>query len=103
MAEVNVERMYKVIRCQVVSEKSARLGELDNQYVFDVDRSATKSEVREAIEKLFSVRVLSVQILNRKGKAKRFGRINGRQSNKRRAFVRLHRDDEISFLEGVKQ
>lgn len=99
---MNEERMYEIIRFPIVSEKSTRLGEKSNQFVFEVARSATKPEIRKAVEKLFDVRVESVQVANIRGKRKRFGRAMGKQIDRRRAFVRLHSDDDINFTDSLE-
>ena len=99
---MNEERMYEIIRFPIVSEKSTRLGEKSNQFVFEVARSATKPEIRKAVEKLFDVRVVSVQVANIRGKRKRFGRTMGKQIDRRRAFVRLHSDDDINFTDSLE-
>ncbi len=93
--------MYNILISPIVSEKSTRIGELNNQFMFEVSRDATKTEVRKAVETIFDVRVTSVQIQNLQGKKKRFGRTMGKRSDRRRAFVRLHADDDISFHEGT--
>ena len=94
--------MYQVIRSPIVSEKSSMVAERHNQLVFEVARNATKTEVRKAVEKLFNVRVLSVQISNSKGKKKRFGMRFGTQSDRRKAFVRLHAEDDIDFTQSLE-
>ena len=94
---MNEERMYEIIRYPIVSEKSTRLADRNNQLMFEVDRTATKKEIREAIEKIYKVRVVSVQVLNRKGKVKRFRNTLGKQINRRKAYVRLHEGDDIDF------
>ncbi len=99
---MNKERMYQVIHQPVVSEKSSRLGENHNQLMFEVSRDATKKEVRKAVEEIFKVRVQAVQIMNLRGKKKRFGRSMGKRVDKRRAFVRLHAGEDVSFHEGLK-
>ena len=99
MVAMNEERLYEVIRHPVVSEKSTTVGEFHNQIVLEVDRNATKPEIKEVVEKLFKVRVLSIQVLNRKGKKKRFGQTMGKKSDRRRAYVRLHADDDIDFTQ----
>ena len=99
---MNKERLYEVIRAPIVSEKSNMLADRHNQMVFEVARNATKPEVREAVEKLFKVRVLSVQISNSKGKKKRFGRTIGQQQDRRKAFVTLHKEDDIDFTQSVE-
>lgn len=99
---MNSERLYEVIRSPIVSEKSSMLAERHNQLTFDIARDATKKEVREAIERLFEVRVLSVQVSNAKGKKKRFGQNFGYQSDRRKAFVRLHAEDDIDFSKSLE-
>ncbi len=94
---MNPERMYQIIRYPIISEKSTRVAERHNQMMFEVDRRATKSEIRAAIEKIYGVRVLSVQVVNRKGKMKRFRNALGKRLDQRKAFVRLHADDDIDF------
>lgn len=71
---MNQERLMKVLVGPIVSEKSTMIGEKHNQYSFVVVPDAKKSEVKAAVELLFKVQVSSVQILNLKGKQKRFGR-----------------------------
>ena len=98
---MNQERMCEVLRYPIVSEKSTMVAERSKQIVFVIASDATKSEVKTAVEKIFSVRVLSVQVLNVRGKEKRFGRALGRQSDKRKAYVRLHADDDIDFSKAL--
>jgi large subunit ribosomal protein L23 len=96
------ERLYTVLLAPVVSEKSTFIGEKHNQVAFKVIQDATKVEVKAAVELLFKVEVESVQILNRQGKQKRFGRTPGRRSDLRKAYVCLKEGQEINFAEGVK-
>jgi large subunit ribosomal protein L23 len=96
------ERLYTVLLAPVVSEKSTFIAEKHNQVAFKVIQDATKQEVKAAVEMLFKVEVESVQILNRAGKAKRFGRTPGRRSDQRKAYVCLKKGQEINFAEGVK-
>ena len=67
------------------------------QVVFKVATDATKPEVKAAVELLFNVKVDSVQILNVKGKVKRFGRFTGRRSDWKKAYVSLTPGQEIDF------
>jgi len=94
---VNEARLYNIILAPHVSEKSTRAADLHRQFVFDVASDATKPEIREAVEKLFNVEVQSVQVLNVKGKVKRFGATPGRRKNVRRAYVRLKEGSDIDF------
>ena len=86
MSAVN---MYEVIRAPRVSEKTARLQEVSNQYVFEVATTATKADVKAAIEQIFNVKVESVNVVNVKGKQKAFRSRMGRRSDWRKAYVKL--------------
>lgn len=95
------ERLMQVLRAPQISEKATMLAEQGNQAVFIVSPDATKPEIKAAVELLFKVGVLSVRVANVKGKSKRFGRLMGRRSDVRKAFVRLQPGQEINFAEGV--
>jgi large subunit ribosomal protein L23 len=82
------EQLFNVLRAPHISEKSARLQEI-NQYVFVVSPTATRADVKAAVEGLFSVNVQSVNLVNVKGKARAFRSRAGTRSNKRKAYVRL--------------
>jgi large subunit ribosomal protein L23 len=99
---MNQERLYNVLLGPIVSEKSTMIADKNEQVAFRVIQDATKTEVRAAVEMLFKVKVESVQILNQKGKEKRFGRFNGRRSNVRKAYVSLAPGQEINFAQEVK-
>jgi large subunit ribosomal protein L23 len=71
----------------------------NNQVAFRVVADATKPEIKAAVELLFKVEVDSVQVANRKGKEKRFGRFIGRRRNERKAYVSLKAGQEIDFTE----
>jgi large subunit ribosomal protein L23 len=85
----------------VVSEKSYALLE-QNVYTFRVHPDASKPEIHDAIEEIFNVRVIKVNTLNRKGKAKRNRRswTLGHRADTKRAIVTLHPDDRIELFEG---
>lgn len=99
--QFNQERLLQVLVAPQISEKATMLVERDNQVVFVVLPDATKPEIKAAVEMLFKVRVSSVQVMNAKGKTKRFGRSIGRRSDVRKAFVCLESGQEINFAEGV--
>ena len=94
---MNQERLMQVILAPVVSEKSTLVADKNEQVVFKVATDATKPEVKAAVELLFNVKVDSVQILNVKGKVKRFGRFIGRRSDWKKAYVCLTPGQEIDF------
>ena len=85
---------YDVIIAPVITEKATAVSEA-NQVVFKVRRDATKLEIKAAIEKLFGVKVLAVNTLNRKGKIKQFRGVKGRQQDSKKAIVKLAEGDRI--------
>lgn len=87
----------QVILAPVVSEKSTLVADKNEQVVFKVVTDATKPEVKAAVELLFNVKVDSVNILNVKGKVKRFGRFTGRRKDWKKAYVCLVPGQEIDF------
>jgi large subunit ribosomal protein L23 len=87
-----------VILAPVVSEKSYGLID-NNAYTFQVHPEANKTEIRQAIEKIWDVKVLSVNTINRKGKTKRFRFTEGRRANTKRAIVKLREGDKIDLFE----
>ena len=94
---MNQERVYQVIRAPHISEKGTVLAEEARQHIFKVASDATKSEVKEAIETIFKVKVDKVRILNMKGKSKRFGGRMGKRSDLRKAYVTLMPENDIDF------
>jgi len=89
---------HTVIHSQIVSEKGTDITEKNNQYLFRVASDANRIEVKKAVEKIFNVKVKSVQIMNRKGKVKKRGLIVGRTSSSRRAVVRLEAGQTINLI-----
>lgn len=87
--KINHGRLTQVLVAPIVSEKATMVAEKHNQIVFKVLQDATKEEIKAAVELLFERKVQSVQVLNQKGKAKRFGRTVGRRDHVRKAFVSL--------------
>jgi large subunit ribosomal protein L23 len=96
---MNNDRLMQVILAPVVTEKATEVAERNNQIVFRVAPDATKPEIKAAVELLFKVEVDSVQVLNRKGKEKRFGRFMGRRRSDRKAYVVLKPGQELNFAE----
>ena len=98
---MNQERLMTVLVAPIVSEKATMVAEKNGQVAFRVLQDATKDEIRAAVELLIKVEVDSVQVLNQKGKQKRFGRFNGRRRNVRKAYVNLKPGQEINFAEAI--
>ena len=94
---MSTAKLLNVIRAPRVSEKTARIQE-DNHYVFEVATTATKADVKSAVEALFNVKVESVNVLNVKGKAKAFKNRAGRRSDWRKAYVRLADGQSIDVM-----
>jgi large subunit ribosomal protein L23 len=87
-----------VIIAPVVSEKSYSL--LDNNaYTFQVHPDANKTEIRQAVETIWGVKVVNVNTINRKGKTKRFRFTQGKRSDTKRAIVKLAPGDKIEIFE----
>ncbi len=90
------EELYDVIRAPLVTEKSTMVSE-SNQVMFKVAMSATKPDIKEAVERLFNVKVLAVNTLIRKGKTKRFRGVKGQQSDFKKAIVTLDEGQTIDI------
>ena len=89
---------YSIINTILVSERSMEMS-ADSKYVFKVDTSANKIDIRHAVEKLYDVKVKSVNVMNRLGKRKRAGRspVKGRRPNWKKAIVTLS-EGEINIV-----
>ena len=92
------EKILTVLRAPHISEKTARLQETSNQYVFEVSREATKAEVKAAVESLFDVKVADVNLLTVKGKRKTFRFRAGRRGDWRKAYVKLAEGQSIDVM-----
>jgi len=95
------ERLLTVIRGPHMSEK-AHIAAESNQVVLRVRTDATKKEVAQAVELLFEVKVEGVQVVNVKGKTKRFQQANGRRPNWKKAYVKLADGTSIEELFGTE-
>ncbi|HOI75241.1 MAG TPA: 50S ribosomal protein L23 [Syntrophales bacterium] len=92
---------YEIVKKTILTEKSTVAKDEANKYVFEVDPRANKIEIGQAIEKLFKVKVLDVNIMNIQGKSKRTGRIMGRRKSWKKAVVTLAPGSRIELYEGV--
>lgn len=93
-------RHYDVIIAPVITEKATMASE-QNKVTFKVRKDATKPQIKEAVEKLFDVKVKSVNTLIRPGKAKAFRNRLGRQSDNKRAIVTLEEGHRIDVTTGL--
>lgn len=96
------EQLMNVLVAPHMSEKSARVSATGNQFVFRVRTDATRNDVKHAVEMMFDVKVDGVQVMNQPGKKRRFGRIQGRRSGFKKAYVRLAAGQTIDFAGNAK-
>ena len=94
---MNKERLMNVLVQPHVSEKAATVADKANQYVFRVLEDASKSEVKQAVELMFEVKVTDVNLLNRAGKTRRFKNVAGRRNGYKKAYVRIEAGQTIDF------
>lgn len=97
---VSKERQYELVRAPVITEK-ATLGSEHSQVTFRVPLDATKPEIKIAVERLFSVKVVAVNTLRQKGKTKMFRGRRGRRSDYKKAVVRLEEGQSIDVTTGI--
>jgi large subunit ribosomal protein L23 len=90
-----------LIKKVLITEKGTALREKQNQYAFEVARDANKIEIKQAIEKIFSVKVTDVRTMQVHGKEKRQGRFAGRRSDWKKAIVTLKPDQKIELFEQI--
>ena len=91
---------YKVLIKPVISEKTTNFASL-NKYVFEVFGKTNKVEIKKAIEELYKVKPIQINIIKRKGKNVRFGKTSGRTKDSKRAIVTLKKGDSIKLYEGI--
>ncbi len=94
---MSLNNIYTTLFSPIISEKSNRVGEDSNQYVFQVAVSSNKQQVKKAVEKMFEVTVEDVKILNVKGKTKAFRGKPGKRPNWKKAYVRVQQGQMIDF------
>ena len=97
---MNREDMYDIIRAPVVTEKST-MGSEHNQVTFRVARSASKPQIKAAVEGLFKVKVEKVNTINMRGKLKRFRGRLGRRADYKKAIVTLAEGQSIDVTTGI--
>ena len=94
---VNKYQLATVIEAPIISEKSTLAAEKNKRFVFKVQKKATKKHIKNAVELMFNVEVDSVQVLNVKGKQKKFGRSVGQRSDWKKAYIKLKPGHDIDF------
>ncbi len=94
---MNKEQLMSVLLAPHVTEKTSLAMQNSNQYVFRVQRHATKTDIRQAVELMFEVKVRGVQVVNEPDKLRRFGRRVGRTQEWKKAYVRLAEGQTIDY------
>jgi large subunit ribosomal protein L23 len=92
--------LYEVLRRPLITEKATSLKEKD-KYAFEVASKATESQIKEAVEKAFKVKVSKVNVMTVPGKSRRFGKRQVTSSPWKKAIVTLAPGHKITFFEGV--
>ncbi len=91
----------QILKKPLITEKATLMRETANTVAFEVDRKANKKQVKDAVEKLFKVKVVDVRTMVIPGKPKRRGMVVGRRPGWKKAVVTLKAGDKIEFFEGV--
>lgn len=91
-------KLANILLAPIVSEKSSISADTEKRFVFKVQKLATKKQIKNAVELMFSVEVDAVHVLNVKGKVKRFGRSLGKRSDWKKAYVKLKQGHDIDFV-----
>lgn len=92
---------YQVLKRPIITEKSGYQSDNLNRYTFEVDVRANKHLVRQAVEQVFNVDVVAVNVIRVRGKQRRWGKIIGRTKDWKKAIVTLRPGQTIQFFEGV--
>jgi large subunit ribosomal protein L23 len=92
---------YDIIVRPIITEKSSQLKETGNQYIFEVRKDSNKIEIKKAVEKLFKVKVLAVQVALMEGKERKLGKFSGKKPDWKKAVVKLSPKDKITIFEGA--
>ena len=92
--------IYSTIVSPVITEKATKISE-NNQFVFKVKIDSNKKEIKEAIEKLFKVKVKSIKTIKTKGKNKVFKGTKGRRSDYKKAIICLNKGENIDYSGGI--
>ncbi len=89
---------HQILIRPIITEKTTHLSESRNTYTFEVHPQADKTQIKNAVQEMWNVKVVSVNTQNRSGKARRFKLTKGVTKNWKKAIVTLHADDSISFF-----
>ncbi|MBW1678637.1 MAG: 50S ribosomal protein L23 [Deltaproteobacteria bacterium] len=96
-----MKNIYEVIKRPILTEKTTLQKEEANKITFEVDRRANKIEIKQAVERIFKVKVVDVHTMVVRGKVKRVGRFTGKRPDWKKVIITLKPGEQIPFLEGA--
>lgn len=94
-----MKELNTAIKKAIMSEKSLKIRESNNTFVFNVNKDSNKKDIKDAVEKYFNVKVEDVNTVVTRGKLRRVGKYNGKLPNLKKAYVKLKNGQRISALE----
>ena len=92
-----MNKKYDIIYAPIITEKTAMLAQNENKFAFKVDPRANKTEIKQAIESIFNVKVVSITTANSHPKKKRVGKYTGMTDKYKKAIVKLAEGNSINF------
>ena len=92
-----MNKKFDIIYAPIITEKTAMLAQNENKFAFKVDPRANKTEIKQAIESIFNVKVVSITTANSHPKKKRVGKYTGMTDKYKKAIVKLAEGNSISF------
>ena len=92
-----MNKNFDIIYAPIITEKTAMLAQNENKYAFKVDSRANKTEIKQAIESIFNVKVVSITTANSHPKKKRVGKYTGMTDKYKKAIVKLAEGNSINF------
>jgi large subunit ribosomal protein L23 len=96
-----MKSIYSVVKKPLFTEKGSAIKESENKLLVEVAMDANKHEIKEALEKLFKVKVEKVATVKVQGKWKRYGRSLGKRPDRKKAYITLKKGEKLDFIEGA--
>ncbi|MCS7232305.1 MAG: 50S ribosomal protein L23 [Elusimicrobiota bacterium] len=93
--------IFKVLKRPIITEKTTKMRQ-QGVYVFEVDKSASKPLIKEAVEKIFNVDVVDVRTITMRGKLRRYGRYEGYKSDWKKAIVKIKQGQTIKLIDELQ-
>jgi len=96
-----MKEMFSVVKRPLFTEKGSSLKENENKLLVEVDKSANKHEIKQAVEDIFKVKVEKVATIKAHGKWKKYGKSTGKRPDRKKALITLKKGEKLDFIEGV--